>query len=44
MNTADRIISHLAAAIRRRFAFLRVAPDAEAVSGYIGPLDLGAFF
>ncbi|WP_198654662.1 McrB family protein [Nocardia aurea] len=40
MNTADRSVSHLDAAIRRRFAFLSVDPDPEAVSGQIGPLDL----
>ncbi|MFD7733057.1 AAA family ATPase [Kitasatospora phosalacinea] len=44
MNTADRSISHLDAAVRRRFAFLRVAPDPEVVSGSVGQLDLGAFF
>ncbi|MFE0349613.1 AAA family ATPase [Streptomyces griseoluteus] len=44
MNTADRSISHLDAAVRRRFAFLSVGPDPEAVSGTVGPLDLAAFF
>ncbi|MCM2417743.1 AAA family ATPase [Streptomyces sp. RKAG293] len=44
MNTADRSTSHLDAAIRRRFAFLPVAPDPDAVSGTVGPLDLAAFF
>ncbi|MGW1532281.1 AAA family ATPase [Streptomyces aureus] len=44
MNTADRSISHLDAAVRRRFAFLPVGPDPEAVSGTVGPLDLAAFF
>lgn len=44
MNTADRSISHLDAAVRRRFAFLPVGPDPDAVSGAVGPLDLAAFF
>ncbi|AQS71812.1 McrB family protein [Streptomyces pactum] len=44
MNTADRSISHLDAAVRRRFAFLHVDPDPDAVSGTVGPLDLAAFF
>ncbi|MFE0871689.1 McrB family protein [Streptomyces rochei] len=44
MNTADRSISHLDAAVRRRFAFLPVAPDPDVVSGAVGPLDLAQFF
>ncbi|MFJ6984299.1 MULTISPECIES: McrB family protein [unclassified Streptomyces] len=44
MNTADRSISHLDAAVRRRFAFLPVDPDPDAVSGTVGPLDLAEFF
>ncbi|MFD7446300.1 AAA family ATPase [Streptomyces sp. NPDC059909] len=44
MNTADRSISHLDAAVRRRFAFLPIGPDPDAVSGTVGPLDLAAFF
>ncbi|MGW4028316.1 AAA family ATPase [Streptomyces sp. NPDC004838] len=44
MNTADRSISHLDAAVRRRFAFLPVGPDSDAVSGSVGPLDLAEFF
>ncbi len=44
MNTADRSISHLDAAVRRRFAFLPVGPDPDAVSGAVGPLDLAQFF
>ena len=42
MNTADRSVSHLDAAIRRRFAFLSVDPDPDAVSGEIGPLELSS--
>ncbi|MFB7878846.1 McrB family protein [Nocardia sp. NPDC056064] len=40
MNSADRSVGHLDAAIRRRFAFVQVGPDPEIVSGTIGPLDL----
>ena len=43
MNTADRSVGHLDAAIRRRFAFVDVGPDPEALSGAIGPLDLTEF-
>ncbi|MFE3322009.1 McrB family protein [Nocardia sp. NPDC059195] len=43
MNTADRSVSHLDAAIRRRFAFVTVGPDPEVLSGTIGPLDLPDF-
>lgn len=44
MNTADRSISNLDAAVRRRFAFLPVGPDPDAISGTVGPLDLAQFF
>ncbi|MFI5673987.1 McrB family protein [Streptomyces cellulosae] len=44
MNTADRSVSHLDAAVRRRFAFLPVGPDPDVVSGTVGALDLAAFF
>lgn len=43
MNTADRGISHLDAAIRRRFACIAVPPDPDAVSGAVGPLQLSEF-
>lgn len=44
MNTADRSISHLDAAVRRRFAFVPVDPDPEALAGTVGPLDLATLF
>lgn len=44
MNTADRSISHLDAAIRRRFAFVHVGPDPDAIAGTVGPLDLAVLF
>ncbi|WP_077059626.1 AAA family ATPase [Streptomyces sp. MP131-18] len=43
MNTADRSIGHLDAAIRRRFGFIDVPPDLDAVDGSVGPLDLATF-
>lgn len=43
MNTADRSVSHLDAAIRRRFGFLYTGPDPDALSGSVGPLELTAF-
>ncbi|MFE9021577.1 AAA family ATPase [Streptomyces sp. NPDC007808] len=43
MNTADRSIGHLDAAIRRRFAFLEVPPDLDSVEGSVGALDLAVF-
>lgn len=43
MNTADRSIGHLDAAIRRRFGFVEVPPDSEAVAGNAGALDLAVF-
>jgi 5-methylcytosine-specific restriction protein B len=42
MNTADRSVAHLDAAVRRRFGFLAVPPDPSTLSGTVGPLDLGA--
>lgn len=43
MNTADRSVGHLDAAIRRRFGFVELEPDLDAVSGAVGPLPLAAF-
>ena len=43
MNTADRSVGHLDAAIRRRFGFIELPPDLDAVSGAVGPLDLAVF-
>lgn len=43
MNTADRSIGHLDVAIRRRFGFIEVAPDLDAVDGSVGGLDLAGF-
>ncbi len=43
MNTADRSIGHLDVAIRRRFRFVEVAPDLDAVDTSVGGLDLAAF-
>ncbi len=45
LNTADRSVGHLDAAIRRRFHAIDVPPDPDVVSGAaVGPLDLAAFF
>ncbi|MFE9427948.1 McrB family protein [Kitasatospora sp. NPDC006697] len=43
MNTADRSVGHLDVAIRRRFAFIDVPPDLDAITGDVGGLDLSLF-
>jgi len=43
MNSADRSVGHIDAAIRRRFAFLDVAPDLDALDGAVEGLGLADF-
>jgi 5-methylcytosine-specific restriction protein B len=43
MNTADRSVAHLDAAIRRRFSFVETPPDPNAVEAVVGPLNLALF-
>lgn len=42
MNSADRSVSHIDSAIRRRFAFLDVPPDLDALDGEVEGLGLAA--
>ncbi|GAA1033070.1 hypothetical protein GCM10009557_33580 [Virgisporangium ochraceum] len=41
MNTADRSVAHLDAAVRRRFGFVPVLPDPTVLAAAVGPVDLG---
>ncbi|MEU9608681.1 AAA family ATPase [Streptomyces sp. NPDC048057] len=43
MNSADRSVGHIDAAIRRRFAFLDVQPDPDVLDGEVGGLGLASF-
>ncbi|MEO3972527.1 AAA family ATPase [Streptomyces sp. CAU 1734] len=43
MNSADRSVGHIDAAIRRRFAFFDVPPDPDALDGEVGGLGLASF-
>ncbi len=43
MNTADRSVHVLDAALRRRFAFVELMPDHELLSSKVGPLALDEF-
>ncbi|MFE0875408.1 AAA family ATPase [Streptomyces smyrnaeus] len=43
MNSADRSVGHMDAAIRRRFAFVDVPPDLDALDGEVEGLGLAEF-
>ncbi|MEU9762040.1 AAA family ATPase [Streptomyces sp. NPDC047987] len=43
MNSADRSVGHIDAAIRRRFAFLDVPPDTDVLDGEVEGLGLAEF-
>ncbi|MFJ9893865.1 McrB family protein [Streptomyces sp. NPDC091280] len=43
MNSADRSVGHIDAAIRRRFAFFDVPPDLDALDGEVEGLGLAGF-
>lgn len=43
MNTADRSISLMDIALRRRFAFIELMPDPETIQGTVASLDLSVF-
>ncbi|MFD6153538.1 AAA family ATPase [Streptomyces sp. NPDC060243] len=43
MNSADRSVSHIDSAIRRRFAFFDVVPDLDVLDGEIEGLGLASF-
>lgn len=42
MNSADRSVGHIDSAIRRRFAFLHVPPDPDALDGEVEGLGLAS--